>query len=550
MHVRLIVALALMALHAVAQESSPVMVDGRTLWSYSLPRAGFPASMRAAETRASFIELGEDTRWKLEHARDIHLDGDSILLVGRIYLFGITDEDARLAGKSRIELFSEYKQIAFETVKRYRESRSLTRIVRSSVLAVGALVGGFLALAVLLAAYRRSRAWQDSALSRVAGAQQVGALVRELEIPISVVAHLVLRIAFLSVGGLIGLVSVSYALGLFPQTAGLSTLARDSAMEVLHASGANLVAYLPNLFVLLVVVAFTYSVIKIAKAIARAVASGAFAVSGFHREWAGPTYRLVRFVLILFGLVVAFPYLPGGDSPALRGVSIFVGVLVSLGSGSAMGNAIAGIILTYMRPYQLGDRVKIADSIGDVTEKSLLVTRLKTIKNVEVILPNNAILGAHIINYSAMARNHGLILSTTITIGYDAPWQKVRDLLIGAALKTPGILAEPKPFVFHTSLNDFHVSYEINAYTQEPNQMDVIYSELRTNIQQEFNDAGIEIMSPTYLAVRDGNTTTIPESQRLPDYSAPAFRVKTARAAASEASPASTKQHQHGADGA
>jgi small-conductance mechanosensitive channel len=176
-----------------------------------------------------------------------------------------------------------------------------------------------------------------------------------------------------------------------------------------------------------------------------------------------------------------------------------------------MGNVIAGVILTYMRPFKVGDRVQIADTTGDVVEKSLLVTRVRTIKNVEVILPNNAVLGAHILNYSANARKRGLILNTTITLGYDAPWRRVHELLIQAALRTAGIKSSPSPFVLQTSLNDFHISYEINAYTDEASRMAELYSDLHKHIQEEFNHAGVEIMSPSYLALRDGNASTTPK---------------------------------------
>jgi small-conductance mechanosensitive channel len=170
--------------------------------------------------------------------------------------------------------------------------------------------------------------------------------------------------------------------------------------------------------------------------------------------------------------------------------------------------------------------VQIADTVGDVVEKSLLVTRIRTIKNVEVIVPNNAVLGARISNYSAHSRDQGLILNTTVTIGYDAPWPKVHELLIAAALKTSRIMPEPRPFVFQTSLNDYHVSYEINAFTDDANRMADTYAELHRNIQEEFNAGGVEIMSPSYLSLRDGNTVTIPENRRPPDYVPGSFRVR------------------------
>jgi small-conductance mechanosensitive channel len=241
---------------------------------------------------------------------------------------------------------------------------------------------------------------------------------------------------------------------------------------------------------------------------------------------AKPTYQLTRLIVALFALVVVFPYLPGGRSEALKGVSIFLGLLLSLGSSSAVSNVLAGLVLTYMRPFRTGDRVKIADTTGDVLEKTLLVTRVHTIKNVEVVIPNSSILSNQILNYSALARTRGLILNTTVTIGYDAPWKMVHELLVHAALSADGILADPVPFVLETSLNDFHISYELNAYTDRANDIQNIYSHLHEAIQDSFNKSGVEIMSPTFYALRDGNAVTIPESRRPADYQAPAFRVR------------------------
>jgi small-conductance mechanosensitive channel len=170
--------------------------------------------------------------------------------------------------------------------------------------------------------------------------------------------------------------------------------------------------------------------------------------------------------------------------------------------------------------------VKIGDAVGDVLERTLLVTRLRTIKNVDITIPNGAVLAGQIINYSAQSDTGGLILHSTVTIGYDAPWRRVHELLIAAARATPNVLAEPAPFVLQTSLDDFYVSYQINAYTDRPGSMAQTYSELHQHIQDQFNQSGIEIMSPHYRALRDGNQVTIPPENLAADYQAPAFRVE------------------------
>lgn len=252
---------------------------------------------------------------------------------------------------------------------------------------------------------------------------------------------------------------------------------------------------------------------------------GTLTLPGFNKDWAIPTFKIVRFLIIAMAVIIIYPYLPGSDSKAFEGVSILLGLVLSLASASAIANMIAGLVLTYMNAFKLGDRVKIADTSGDVVEKTLMATRIRTIKNVDITIPNAMVLSSHIINFSSSAKDSGLILHTTVTIGYDVPWQKVHELLINAALESQYINKEPKPFILQTSLDDFYVSYELNAYTSEPGIMAKIYSEIHSNIQNKFNEAGVEIMSPHYGAMRDGNQVTIPENYLPKSYQAPSFRI-------------------------
>ena len=190
---------------------------------------------------------------------------------------------------------------------------------------------------------------------------------------------------------------------------------------------------------------------------------------------------------------------------------MFVGLIVSLGSSTVIGNVMAGLVITYMRPFKLGDRIQLNETTGNVIEKTPLVTRIRTTKNEVVTIPNSFIMSSHTVNYSASAREYGLIIHSEVTIGYDAPWRKVHQLLIEAALNTPGVTDDPRPFVLETSLSDWYPVYQVNAYIREADRLGEIYSNLHQNIQDVFNAAGIEIMSPHYMAMRDGNETTIPK---------------------------------------
>jgi len=311
----------------------------------------------------------------------------------------------------------------------------------------------------------------------------------------------------------------------FPWTRGWTAVLFEYVMRPIYLVWEALTTFLPNLFFIVIIASVAFYAIKLLKFIFTEIGRETIELPGFYPDWAEPTYKITRFLMIAFTTVVIFPYLPGAQSPAFQGISIFLGVLFSLGSTSAVANMVGGIVLTYTRAFQIGDRVKIGDAIGDVMEKTLLVTRVRTIKNVDISIPNAMVLSSHIVNFSSSAQEHGLILHTAVTIGYDVPWRQVHELLLAAAVATTPILKEPKPFVLQTSLDDFYVSYELNAYTDQPAVMARTYSELHQNIQDKFNEAGVEILSPHYGAMRDGNRSAIPDDYLPKGYEAPPFRV-------------------------
>lgn len=272
----------------------------------------------------------------------------------------------------------------------------------------------------------------------------------------------------------------------------------------------GIVDFLPNLFYIIIIILVARYLLRILTYVSSEIGDEKLKLKGFHKDWAKPTLNIIKIIVYAFALVFMFPYLPGSDSPAFQGVSIFLGVLFSLGSTSAIANIVAGIVITYMRPFVIGDRVKIGDTIGDVVEKTLLVTRIRTTKNEDVTIPNATIINTHLWNYSKNASSLGIIIHPTITIGYDVPSEKVTTLLLAAAKNTKNLTREFKPFVLQKSLNDFYVEYELNVYTKQPSKIPLFYSELNKSIQKEFNEAGVEILSPHYQSIRDGNASTIP----------------------------------------
>jgi len=321
-------------------------------------------------------------------------------------------------------------------------------------------------------------------------------------IPILIVIYLYLNIIF----------------SFFPATRGIATVLLSYFLNAISLVFKNILSFIPNLVLLIIIIYITRIVLKMLRLFFDNIASEKITIKGFDSEWATPTFNIVRFLLIIFALVVAFPYMPGSTSPAFKGVTIFIGVLLSLSSSGSIANVISGLALTYMNAFRIGDRVKIADAVGDVVEKSMLVTRIRTVKNVYITIPNGLILNNHIINYSSKAKESGLILHTNVTIGYDEPWRKIHQLLIDAALNVDSLEKEPAPFVLQKALDDFYVDYEINAYTKNAHQMNAIYSELHQNIQDKFHEAGVEIASPGLSSLREGNKPNIPDEYLPKDF--------------------------------
>ncbi len=302
----------------------------------------------------------------------------------------------------------------------------------------------------------------------------------------------------------------AFALSRFAATRALSYELLGYALAPLSGFVSGLVSFLPDLIFIAVTLAIARYALKFQGMIFEELGAGRLRLPGFHREYAETTWQLARFLTCAFTVVVIFPYLPGSDSAAFKGVSVFLGVLLSLGSGSAIANTISGAVMTYMRPFAVGDRVKVGDMTGDVLERALLYTRLRTIKNEEVTLPNSQVLGGSILNYTAALAHGGLIIHTEVTIGYDAPWRKVQRLLKEAAAATEGVLADPAPFVLQTALGDYSVRYELNAWTRRPGEMVELYSRLHQNIQDRFNAEGVEIMSPAFFVRREKPVDTVP----------------------------------------
>ena len=231
-----------------------------------------------------------------------------------------------------------------------------------------------------------------------------------------------------------------FVLGSFPVTRPLAARLLSLVLEPLSRLGGGLLLLLPDLAFLLVLYLVTRWIVGLVRLFFEAVAKGQVTLSNFESEWALPTYRIVRIAIVAFALVVAYPYIPGSRSAAFQSISIFLGVMFSIGSSSFIANIIAGYSMTYRRAFRLGDRIQVGDVFGDVSEIRLQVTHVRSVKNEEIVVPNSTLLNSNVVNYSALARTRGLILHTTVGIGYETPWRQVEAMLLLAAERTPGLL--------------------------------------------------------------------------------------------------------------
>jgi len=405
-------------------------------------------------------------------------------------------------GRTRQDLAGEYAGKFRTSIERYRVDYSRETILYALIYTLIAAVICTLLLVLVNRLFRRLRNLIETRYKErlhsihiktveIVQVQRVRSIVDGAVKFFRLVIILVIVYAF-----------IHLVLGFFPWTRSFADQLLGYVLLPLKVIVSGIIKEIPNLLFIVVLIFITRYFLKFMRMFFDRVEQGTITFSGFFPEWAKPTYKILRFLVIAFAVVVAFPYVPGSSSPAFKGVSLFIGVLFSLGSQSTVSNILAGITMTYRRLFKVGDRVRIGDIVGDVMGIRLQVTHLHTIKNEEVMVPNSTILNSDVINYSSLGREKPLILHTSVTIGYDAPWRQVHALLLMAAERTQGLLREPAPFVLQKSLDDFYVTYELNVYTDTPYLMAELYSDIHKNIQDCFNEYDVQIMSPNYIADR------------------------------------------------
>ena len=489
----------------------PVVADGDTLFYLYTKRGGYTPQQRAQMTGSAIEELGRRFNLRPDSVSVDHSDIVSDLMYGNKVLLSLTDQDALWEGVSRDSLANERRQNVVDKLHEMKAEHGIWRMAKRILYFVLVIVGQYFLFRLTNWLFRKLKVrilrLKDTKIKPVSiqGYELLDAQKQ---------ANLLVFLA--SVGryilmGLQLLFTVPLIFIIFPQTEGLAYRLLGYIWNPIRGIFVGIIDYIPKLFTIIVIWYAVKYLVRFVLYLAREVEGGRLKINGFYPDWAMPTFHIIRFLLYAFMIAMIYPYLPGSNSGVFQGISVFVGLIVSLGSSTVIGNIIAGLVITYMRPFKIGDRIQLNDTTGNIIEKTPLVTRIRTPKNEVVTVPNSFVMSSHTVNYSTSAREYGLIIHSEVSIGYDILWRKVNELLIDAALNTPGVVDDPRPFVLETSLSDWYPVYQVNAYIKEADKMPQIYSNLHQNIQDKFNEAGIEIMSPHYMAMRDGNETTIPK---------------------------------------
>lgn len=482
-------------------DSASVIVNGEVLTEVIGIRA-YPARRRAREISARIEELARNPSMDPGEITIVMKKSSDEITYDDKLIMSVFDIDAVHVGLDDRHILSEtYLTRIREAILEYRTDRSAEKLKANLIEALLRTLALILLLVVLrwlfhgidqlVERYFTRRIKRLEARSmRVIQAEQIMRFVR---------AGLTLLKTILILGMIY--IFLNFVLKLFPWTRYVAQRLLDLVIDPLQLMAFSFIDYLPSLFFLLVLFFITRYILRMLRGFFGAVHHQNLQFRNFEAEWAWPTYRIVRIVVLMFAIVIAYPYIPGSSSEAFKGVSLFIGVLLSLGSTSVISNIIAGYTMTYRRAFSLGDRVRIGETVGDVIDSRLLVTHLRSLKNEMVVIPNSTILNSEVINYSALAKKQdGMILHTSVGIGYEVPWRQVEAMLIEAARRTAGVRQQPAPFVLQTALTDFAVTYELNAYSRQASTMAMVYSDLHRNIQDIFNEYGVQIMTPNYVA--------------------------------------------------
>jgi small-conductance mechanosensitive channel len=477
--------------------TAPVEIDGKILF-YVRGITSFPAQERARIIAERIIKLAEDKSFNPDSIQIIEEQDKHIIKTRGEIIVRLVDADADIEGIDRKLLAEMARLNIIKAINSYRYERSSELFFQRIIFAVIATVLLIIILFILQFASRRfDKFLQVKLKSRLEGLESQSYSLIQAKQLWSGLYGVIKTIKFLLILLLI-LFYIHYVLGLFPLTRPIAKDIFSLFIKPLSVIGNSILASLPNIAFLIVLIIVVRYLLKLIKLLFKGLSQGTILITNFDTDWALPTYKIIRFLIIVFTIVIAYPYIPGSESDAFKGVSVLLGIMFSIGSSSFISNIVAGYSLTYRRAFKLADWIRVGDDFGEVIDIKQFVTRIRTLKNEEVIIPNSNLINSQVINYSSLAKKNGLIIHSNVGIGYETPWRLVEEMLKTAADRTEGLLKEPSPFVLQKTLGDFAIVYEINAYCNEPSRMMRIYSALHQNILDIFNENNVQIMTPAY----------------------------------------------------
>jgi small-conductance mechanosensitive channel len=498
----LIAAILLLAVTAEAQNQStntksyPVLLQGTPVFEIQWGYGNFSPQYRASLITEKLKRVADDPTIKPEISLVPNQMGID-LVAGDVLLGSIFAGDAKAAGVSQEELAQRWQSAIGRSIVDYRARYGWQRRVARGVAFV--LLVALCAL-LLMAVRRGTHALSARTIARMhSRIHQTHRQVVRL-IPNSHVDKVVPRLFGLLRKALyvvVVIVTVQLLLLLYPPTRYLAgRFIADVAAPLKHLA-ARFWTNAPNLFLVLLIAIATWYVLRFLRFFFDRVAEGTLHFANFRPRWAQTTQRLVSILVVVCALLIAYPYIPGSESPAFKGITLFIGVLASIGSAGVVPNMISGIMLTYMDAFQVGDLVRIGERQGVVHETSILSTTLRSQATQLVTIPNSMIWNCHITNFSRRVGD-GASLVAKVGVGYDAPWRQVEAILKTAAARTTGVRTSPEPYVHTASLEQFNVNYELHAFVGTGTAVYKVQSELNENILDAFNEFGVQIMTPSY----------------------------------------------------
>lgn len=480
--------------------NASVVVFNRTVVVFRAPYLGFSPAERAAlatERVRSLLDRpgpGEVTTQPAPDGVRVQLDGTLAFMVTAGDA-NTPNEETQQATAARAA--DALRQVIAET-RELRDTRAMAKaaaLAALTTLVYAALMWGLLRLRRLVGNRILRTTGQHAQRLQVSGVQIVE---RDWVLRIT---HRVVSGIFILVALLLTYEWVSRMLGFFPFTRPWGERLNGFLLRTATELLSGIAAAVPQLLIAAVIFLIARSITNLLDRFFDRVQSGSLDLGWVDKDTVRPTRRLLTLVVWLLALVMAYPYLPGAETEAFKGLSVLVGLMISIGGASVIGQAFSGVILIYTRTFRVGEYVRIDSHEGTVVEMTMYQTRIRTGLGEELTLPNSLVLGTVTKNYSRTVHGAGFILDTTVTIGYDTPWRQVHAMLVDAAVRTPGVLGKPSPHVFQTALSDFYVEYRLvaQAIPSEPRPRAEVLSQLHQNIQDVFNENGVQIMSPHYL---------------------------------------------------